>query len=144
MSTPILITTATGTVGREVVAELRATGAPLRIGLRDLGKAQTLGFTGLDLAELDFRKRYTYTAALEGARRLFVLMPPGQPGIYRDVRHFLDAAQAADVEYVVYMSGMGVDRRPAEPMRHIERHILGSGLAHTGLSAPELVHAELQ
>jgi len=133
MDERILVTTATGTVGREVVAALRAHGISIRIGMRDRSKAQPLGFDDLEVVEFDFRKTYTYEAALADVRRLFVLMPPGQPGIYRDVQRFIDAAQQADVAYVVYMSGMGVDRRPAEPMRHIERHIMDSDLPYTFL-----------
>lgn len=134
MTDTILVTAATGTVGKEVVNQLKLAGAPMRVGVRDRSKGQALGFGGLNLVDFDFRKPYTFANALDGVNMLFVLMPPGVPGIYRNVQRFITAAVQAQVKYVVYMSGMGVDRRPAEPMRHIERHIEAtSGLHYTFL-----------
>jgi len=125
----ILVTSATGNVGKAIVQELIDVGADFRIGARNTEKARALG--GGEVVTLDFTQPATFDAALRGVKRLFTLLPPGTPRLHPQVMSFLDRARTLGVRHVVYSSGMGVERQPADPMRQIERHIETSGLTYT-------------
>lgn len=115
----LLITGATGHIGRELVRELDERSASFRILVRDPARA-----TGLpERAERvvgDLDDPATLPAAFDGVERLFLLVP----GIGLDhTASALAAAQAAGVRHIVYLSSYAVigDPIPAMGRWHHER-----------------------
>jgi uncharacterized protein YbjT (DUF2867 family) len=129
----LLVTGATGNIGRELVAELDARGATFRILVRDLDRAAGLP----DRAERvvgDLDKPGTLPPAFAGVDKLFLLTP----GIgSAHTAHAVAAAQAAGVRHIVHLSSVNVlgDPMPAMGRWHHEREevIRAAGLPSTFL-----------
>src|SRR4051794_34123557 len=129
----IAVTGATGYVGGATARHLAAQGVPLRLVVRDPGRAPDLG------AEVRAASSYgagdEMRAALEGADTLFLV--PAEESTDRVDQHrtAVDAAVAAGVRRIVYLSF--VDARPESTFtlgRHhwlTEQHVRASGLAYT-------------
>src|SRR4051812_14966812 len=69
----ILVTGAGGTVGSEVLKQLRAAGADTRAAFHSKAKAEKAKAAGIDSVTLDFADRSSITAALRGVDKLFLL-----------------------------------------------------------------------
>ena len=129
----ILVTGATGNVGRELTRELDAAGAAFRILVRDPARAAGLpGSAERVRGHLD--EPATLAAALADADKLFLLTP----GIGTDhAHHASTAARAAGVRHIVHLSSFNVlgDPMPAMGRWHHEREqiIRASGIPATFL-----------
>lgn len=129
----LLVTGATGHVGRELVRELDARGAAFRVLVRDPARAAGLpGRAERVVGDLD--RPATLGAAMDGVLRLFLLVP----GIgIEHTEHAVAAAQAAGVRHIVYLSSYAVigDPVPAMGRWHREREelIRASGIPATFL-----------
>ncbi|TKA04510.1 NAD(P)H-binding protein [Actinacidiphila oryziradicis] len=129
----ILVTGATGNIGRELARELDAKGAKLRVLVRDPARAAGLP----DRAERsvgDLGEPATLTPAFGGVDKLFLLTQ----GIGTDFTiHAVAAAQAAGVSHIVHLSSSHVllDPIPAMGRWHHEREeiIRASGIPATFL-----------
>jgi uncharacterized protein YbjT (DUF2867 family) len=128
VTAPILVTGATGNVGRPVVAALRARGLPARPGLRDPAGDP-------DAVRLDLRRPETFAAAVAGAGALFLVRPPAIADVQRTLHPLVDAALAAGVRRVVFLSVVGADARGYIPHAKVERHLRDRGCAWTCLRA---------
>jgi len=104
----ILVTAATSTIGSRVVNNLRNTYCTVKAGVRDFSKASNLKGDNIDLVKLDFSKPTTYSAALQGIDKLFLILPilPDQVDITRD---FVKLAKEKGVKRIVMLSGLGAD-----------------------------------
>lgn len=111
---PILVTGATGTIGRPLVAALTARGLPLRLLARDPERAADLRGPHVTLAQGDFTEPDTLPPALEGVERAFLLTSPS-PGQAEVHRSFIQAAEEAGVQHVVKISAYGA--APDAPMQ---------------------------
>jgi len=98
---PILITGATGTIGRQVVDQLLKRGADLRALIRDAGKA-TLP-SGLSVVEGDMLNVDSMRRALEGVSTLFLLNAVA-PDEFTQALIALNLAREAGIERIVYFS----------------------------------------
>ena len=129
----ILITGASGTVGREVARRL-AGKAPVRLASRDPGRAGAdIVPEGAEAVRFDFRDPSCFADALRGVRRVFLLRPPRLARPRRDFGPFLSAMQGFGVEAVAFLSVRGAGENPLLPHRGIERMLEASGLAWTHL-----------
>lgn len=129
----ILVTGATGTIGRHLVRALTEAGAPFRALVRDEAKGSELG---CDVVVGDFDDPASVAAALHGVDRLLLnsggaLPVPGPQPMVRQQTTVIDAARAAGVSRVVKIGAW----RPGpesklSPRAHgeIERHLKHSGL----------------
>jgi uncharacterized protein YbjT (DUF2867 family) len=122
----ILVTGATGKIGRELVRELKAAGAPFRVGVRNPESH------GEGAVLFDFDRQETFPAALAGVDRLFLLTSGGTE---REVAA-VEAAKRARVSHVVKLSVWGAEEGAftiGRAHRAAEKAIEASGLAWTFL-----------
>jgi uncharacterized protein YbjT (DUF2867 family) len=129
MASTILVTGASGNVGREVVCALQSLDQPIRAAVPDEENARLVPGEGIDTVLLDFYHPDTYPAALDGVGRVFLMRPPAIADIERTLAPFIDAAQAAGVEHVVFLSLMGVN--PRVPHHRVEHKLKHSHIPHT-------------
>ena len=69
----ILVTGATGTVGRELVPQLLKRGQEVRAMSRTREKASALFCSGVEVVRGDFDDRTSLQAAIDGVERVFLL-----------------------------------------------------------------------
>ena len=132
MKNSILVTGATGTIGRDVVKCLGRKNVPVRAAVRNLGKAAQNFGPGIELCEFDFANQATFGRALADVESVF-LLPPLDPQQTAIVNQFVDAAKQAGVRHLVKLSVIDADRNPpfAIGSWHAasDRHIQDSGLS---------------
>jgi uncharacterized protein YbjT (DUF2867 family) len=131
----ILVTGAGGTVGSEVVKQLKATGAKFRVGFRTPAKAEKAKAEGLDTVVFDFGDRASIAAALKGADKMFLLSGnvPNQSEIEINA---VEEANKAGVKHIVKLSVLLADKEQytfAKWHRAVEKAIEKSGMAYTFL-----------
>ena len=129
----ILVTGATGTIGRHVVRELADRDRSIRVALRTPAQTATDVASVADVVAFDFEKPETWGNALAGVDRLFLLRPPGVGT--EPIGQFAAAAARTGVEHVVYLSGYGAGRNPLNPHFWSERRIRSVDATHTLLRA---------
>jgi uncharacterized protein YbjT (DUF2867 family) len=123
----ILVTGATGKVGRELVKELRSAGAPFRVGARSPEKVSEM-----DAVLFDFDRPETFGPALAGADKLFLLT---SGGTQREAA-VVDAARKAGIKHIVKLSVWDAEKDAFVLGRHhraVEQKIEASGLPWTFL-----------
>jgi uncharacterized protein YbjT (DUF2867 family) len=131
----VLVTGASGTVGREVVERLARTGARFRAGYSRETRVQAARGTGLDAVLCDFAREDTVAAALSGIDRLF-LLSGGREDQTALESAAVGAAIAARVEHVVKLSVWGATEESfgfARIHRPVERALEASGIGWTFL-----------
>jgi len=131
----VLVTGATGTVGRHVTRELTETDADVRAGVRSVGRARESLPESAELVTFDFEKPETWGRAFEGVDAMFLIRPPEMTRVNRHITPAVDAAERVGVEQVVFLSVLGAEKNPLLPHRRIERHLLASNLTYTFLRA---------
>ncbi|MHA6758165.1 NAD(P)H-binding protein [Streptacidiphilus sp. PAMC 29251] len=127
----LLVTGATGNIGRELVRELDARGAKVRLLVRDRARAAALPEPA-ERAVGDLDDPATLTSAFAGVDTLFLLTP----GIgTAHTAHAVAAARAAGVRHLVHLSSINVigDPMPAMGRWHHEREeiVRGCGIPAT-------------
>src|SRR5438105_15410834 len=74
MSRSVLVTAATGSVGGDVAKRLSEKGVSVRAAVRDQAKARRQFGSNIALAPFDFENEKTFSGALEGAEKVFLLL----------------------------------------------------------------------
>ncbi len=133
MSGSVLVTAATGNVGRPTVEALVAAGAHVRAGVRDPDAATEALPAGVETVRLDFQEPATFSAAVEGVVSLFLLRPPAIARVRGTLNRLVDAAVEAGVAHCVFCSVEGADRNRLIPHHAVEEHLRASGLSWTFL-----------
>lgn len=138
----IIVTGATGKLGRQIVEELLNNLPADQVGasVRDPAKADDLAQRGVRVRHGDFGKPDSLTAAFEGASQVLVVSSNvrangGDP--LAQHRAAIDAARAAGARRIVYTSHMGVSPSSAFPPMHdhaaTEAMLREAGVAWTAL-----------
>lgn len=125
----ILVTGASGNVGREVVRALLARGARVRVTSSRTARLSADGAT--ETARLDFHDRSTFAPAVEGCGALFLLRPPAVSDVRATLNPFVDAARAGGVGHVVFLSVAGAGENALVPHHAVEQHLIARGGAYT-------------
>lgn len=131
---PILVTGATGNVGRAVLRALIAAGEDTRIAARPGRAGAELPDQG-DVVAFDFTQPETWSAAYEDVRSMFLMRPPALGNVRRDLLPAVAAAQAAGVRHVVFLSLQGAERNRIVPHASVEQWLRSSGMRWTFVRA---------
>ncbi|WP_406283824.1 SDR family oxidoreductase [Embleya sp. NBC_00896] len=135
MTSSILVTGGTGTLGRLVVPKLRDAGHNVRVLSRTGGTVQE----GVEYVTADLLKNEGVEAAVAGMDTILHLAG-GPKGDDEATRNLVRAAQVAGVRHLVYISVIGADRVPLGYFKAklgAERAVAESGLPWTTLRAAQ-------
>ncbi|MBL0888232.1 SDR family oxidoreductase [Myceligenerans indicum] len=130
----IAITGSTGHIGGGVVEHLRGSGLPLRLVVRDAGRAPA---GAGDVVEAPYGDRAAATEALRGAGVLFMVSASESADRLEQHLTFIDAAAAAGVRHVVYTSFLGAGPHATFTLARThwatEQHLRASSMSWTFL-----------
>ncbi|PFW47031.1 NmrA family NAD(P)-binding protein [Priestia megaterium] len=133
----VLIIGATGTVGSHVVKEFDKNdeGVVIRLATSRSEVAEKWRAEGRDAVVLDLNRPETFTEALEGVDRVFLLTGYTSDMLYQS-KKFVDASVNAGVSHIVHL-GVFTSRRDFIPHFNwhdlVETYIEASGIAWTHL-----------
>jgi uncharacterized protein YbjT (DUF2867 family) len=133
----ILITGATGTLGRKLVGAATAAGHHVRA----MSRRSHVGYTGVHWAQGDLLANTGVDAAVEGIDVIVHCATQGTGD--KDVtstENLITAARQAGVAHIIYVSIVGVDRIPLpyyQTKVRVERALGESGVGHTVLRATQ-------
>lgn len=120
---PVLVTGATGNVGRHLVELLSQSGASVRAASRN-------GVAGV---AFDFRDSRTWPGAFDGVESMFLVRPPDIARVAKELMPAVGYGRQAGLRHVVLLSVQGAGRVPVLPHAAAERWLRRSGLQWTFL-----------
>lgn len=124
----ILVTGATGNVGKSLLEYLVAQKAPVVAGTRNSNPNST---ANIEYVEFDLKRPETYHKALLGVERVFLVRPPAIAKVNRDIKPFIQECVRKKIKHVVFLSLMGIEKNPVPPHHKIERLIRQTGIPYT-------------
>lgn len=136
IGTPVLVTGASGHLGRIAVEELLARGASRIVaGTRDPSKLADLSEKGVDVRRMDFDQPDTLPAAFAGVERVLIVSTDTLGQRLAQHRAAIDAAKASGAKHIVYTSAPAARPNPDSGVGYehywTEQAIAGSGLDFT-------------
>ena len=123
----VLITGATGVLGKAIVKATLSAGLDVRQGMRNLSKADPAA----EAIQFDYADPSTISPALEGISALVLMAPPLEANAPALLGPVIAAAKSADVKHIVLISAFGVNHNEQAPMRIVEHLVIDSGAPYT-------------
>ncbi len=123
----ILVTGASGVLGREVVRTLAEAGVAVRQGVRTLEKARP----GIEAVLLDYTKPETLAPAAAGVEGVLLMAPSLDAEAPAKLGPLVECAKRAGVKHIVFISAMGVNYNEQAPLRVVEHMVMDSGIPYT-------------
>jgi uncharacterized protein YbjT (DUF2867 family) len=124
----ILITGATGNVGREIVKQMHGSGHQIRVVSRN--PAKVLWPADVEIIKGDLSDPEVAKAALNGVKKVFLVLLPGGDNISQLVEHY-------GIDHIVFLSASAIDVKPENAIgrAHLraEEQIRQSGVPWTFL-----------
>lgn len=121
MTGAVLVTGATGNVGRAAVTHLLERGQAVVSAVRDVGDPTVVA--GSEPRVFDFEDPATWPAAFAGVDRLFLLRPPAIADVQTHLFPIIDQAMDAGVRHIVFLSLQGVQFNTATPHHAVEKYL---------------------
>jgi len=135
----ILITGATGNVGRatvsylleqksqdyQIVAAVRQSEHP------ELMDPKTAGMGDARVVNFEFDEPGTYAAALKGVTKLLLIRPNQVSDVSRHIFPFLDQVEKSGVKQIVFVSIVGAERNRVFANHRIETHLKKMSIPYT-------------
>ena len=137
MARQVLVTGATGTLGRKLVGAATAAGH----NVRAMSRRSHVGYTGVHWAQGDLLANTGVDAAVEGIDAIVHCATQGTGG--KDVtstENLITAARKAGVAHIIYVSIVGIDQIPMgyyKTKLRVEHALESSGVGHTVLRATQ-------
>ncbi|MBI5417050.1 SDR family oxidoreductase [Candidatus Poribacteria bacterium] len=136
METRILVTGATGNIGKELTKKLISAGKSIRLGVHNAAKTASLKSDKCEIVEIDFFSTNNLVTALNGIDKVFFLTPL-VPNMSQICKNFIDIAKKSNVKHIVRLSGLGADAEPGITLgrwhREVEKMIMDSEINYTFL-----------
>lgn len=132
----LLVTGATGNVGSELIRQLALDKHHLEViaAVRNPQKVPSFINNAVDgLRVLDMTVESTFNSCLSGIDILFLVRPPQLSQAKKHFKPFMDAAEAAGVKHVVFLSVQGAAENSMIPHHMIEKIIEESSMTYTFL-----------
>ena len=123
MSCPVLVIGALGNVGTQVVKQVLARGGTVRAADIDVRKLKERFGDSIEAVRFDFTDPTTYEGAFKGVQKMFYMRPPHLTNIPRDMVPSMDAAKAAGVKHVVFLSLIGIENAKYVPHYKVETYL---------------------
>jgi len=120
---PILITGASGVLGRSMVRAFTKANFPVRRGVRRPPETP-----GTETVHFDYTKAETFGPALAGAHGLLLMAPPLDPGAPAKLKPVIELAKQAGISRIAFISAFGVNFNEQAPLRIVERQVMDSGI----------------
>ena len=130
---PVLVTGASGNVGREVIKALQARGQPARATTLNEEDAANVPSEADEIVFFDFGDPQTYPAAFDGVKKMFLMRPPAISDVQTYLKPVVDYAAEIGLEQIAFLSLMGIAGRTYIPHYKVERFIEASGVPYTFL-----------
>lgn len=133
----ILITGATGNIGKELIARLSAQGIPFKAMVRSIEKAKDLEkLPGITLVQGNFDDPHSLNTALHGIEKAFLLTNSSEQAEAQQIT-FVQAAKSAGVRHIVKLSQWAANvHSPVRFLRYhaaVEAAVKETGIAYTFL-----------
>jgi uncharacterized protein YbjT (DUF2867 family) len=125
----ILVTGATGNLGRAVVRALANNGFDVKAGSTKPERASLS--SGVKGVKVVYGEPGTVAAALEGVDGLFLVAPPLDFDAPAKLKPAIDQARSAGLNHIIFNSALGMDQNEEAPLRVIERYLMASGVNYT-------------
>ncbi|MDF5724489.1 MAG: SDR family oxidoreductase [Rhizonema sp. PD37] len=119
----ILVTGATGNVGREVIRLLFNQNCHVCAAVKNIDNAKQILGSNIHYIPFDFTNSNTWANAFVGVNKLFLVRPPAFANIRKQIAPVLYAAKQAGIEQIVFLSILGAERNRFVPHSKIERYI---------------------
>lgn len=120
----ILVTGASGNLGRAAVAALKNAGFTVRAASR---QPETVENSVL----FDYSDHTTHEPAINGVYGALLIAPPLDADAPEKVIPAIDACKFLEVRHIVFISALGVYADEKSPLRIIEHHLINSGVGYT-------------
>jgi uncharacterized protein YbjT (DUF2867 family) len=121
LSSPILVTGATGTVGRAVLHALAARGVRATAAVRDPARVPVESASAV---RFDYSDPSTFGPALAGQDRVFLIGPPLLASMDELLRPFIEHLASDVPRRVVYLSAYGMDALTELPIHAVNERRL--------------------
>jgi len=123
----ILVTGATGNIGKEVIKYLFdiKTTHQISAAVREIGKTPGIfsGYNALELRAFDFENKKTFKQAFTDVDTLFLLRPPHLSDVKKYIPPLLKAARESGIKRIVFLSVQGAEKSNIIPHYKIEHFI---------------------
>jgi uncharacterized protein YbjT (DUF2867 family) len=134
----ILVTGATGKVGREVIKQLVLSKAKVRAGIYNHARVDKIEVGGFEQTDLDFTKPETIESALNDVEKAFLVVP-FRENMVDMIRNFIDVAKRKGLKHIVMLSIMSADKQDGSSIlsmhKQCEDIVVSSGIPITMLRA---------
>lgn len=119
----ILVTGASGNVGKYVAKHLIMSGASVTVAGTRIDNLEKTFSNTAKIVKLDFTDKSTFSKALENVDRIFIMRPP-HLGKAEDLYPFIDfLKERKEIKMITFLSLIGIEHNPIPPHYKIEKYI---------------------